>query len=115
MVPLYISLLFKDMKERGLHEDTTEQIHRLFADHFCSAVEGPTLDEGGRIRIDDWEMRDEVQSAVAEAWQQVNTENLDELGDFEGYQTDFLKLFGFGLDGVDYGAEADPMRELAEV
>ena len=73
------------------------------------------MDEGGRIRIDDWEMRDDVQSAVAEAWQQVNTENLEELGDFVGYQKGFLKLFGFGLDGVDYDAEADPMRELAEV
>jgi enoyl-[acyl-carrier protein] reductase/trans-2-enoyl-CoA reductase (NAD+) len=114
VVPLYISLLFKDMKERGLHEDTTEQIQRLFAEHFCSA-DGPTLDEGGRIRIDDWEMRDEVQKSVAEAWQQVNTENLEELGDFEGYQQGFLKLFGFGLAGVDYDAEADPMRELAEV
>lgn len=114
VVPLYISLLFKDMKQRGIHEDTTEQIQRLFADHFCSA-DGPTLDEAGRIRIDDWEMRDEVQSAVGESWQQVTTENLEQLGDFEGYQRGFLKLFGFGLDGVDYAAEADPMRELAEV
>ena len=114
VVPLYISLLFKDMKQRGLHEGTTEQIQRLFADHFCSA-DGPTLDEGGRIRIDDWEMRDDVQSTVGEAWDKVDNDNFDELGDFEGYQKDFLKLFGFGLDGVDYTAEADPIRELAEV
>lgn len=113
VVPLYISLLFKDMKPRGLHEGTTEQIQRLFADHLCSA-EGPTLDEDGRIRIDDWEMRADVQAAVGAAWEKVDNDNFDELGDFEGYRKDFLKLFGFGLDGVDYAAEADPMRALAE-
>lgn len=111
VVPLYISLLFKDMKPRGLHEGCIEQIQRLFTDHLCTA-EGPKVDEGGRIRIDDWEMRDDVQSAVGAVWDQVTTENLDQLGDFAGYQAEFLRLFGFGLAGVDYTADADPVRPV---
>lgn len=111
VVPLYISLLFKDMKQRGLHEGCIEQIQRLFQDHFC-ASEGPQVDEGGRIRIDDWEMREDVQSAVGQVWDQVTTENLDELGDFAGYQAEFLKLFGFGLTGVDYSLDTEPVRAM---
>lgn len=107
VVPLYISLLFKVMKEKGLHEGTIEQMYRLFADRLY--VDGQTsVDEKGRIRIDDWEMREDVQAAVAELWSRVSTENLDQLSDIEGYRADFLKLFGFGLDGVDYEAEVDP-------
>ena len=110
VVPLYISLLFKVMKEAGTHEDCIEQVQRLFADRLYGG--SPDLDEAGRIRIDDWEMRPEIQEAVATAWEGVSTENLDELGDFAGYQENFLRLFGFGLDGVDYEAETDPVREL---
>ncbi len=109
VVPLYISLLFKKMKAEGLHEDCIEQIRRLFGDHLCGE---PGLDDAGRIRIDDWEMRDGVQSHVAEVWPQVTTANLRELSDFDGYQSNFLKLFGFGLGGVDYDAEADPLRGI---
>lgn len=109
VVPLYISILFKKMKAEGTHEDCIEQIQRLFADHLDGE---PTLDEGGRIRIDDWEMRDAIQAHVAEVWPQVTTENLREVSDFDGYQKNFLKLFGFGLDGVDYEAEADPLRDV---
>lgn len=111
VVPLYISLLYRDMKERGLHEGCIEQIARLFSDHLA-AESGPVLDDKGRIRIDDLEMRPEVQEAVAAAWEKVNTENLSELSDFAGYREEFLRLFGFGLPGVDYGAECDPVREL---
>ncbi|MFT4549540.1 MAG: enoyl-[acyl-carrier protein] reductase/trans-2-enoyl-CoA reductase (NAD+) [Verrucomicrobiales bacterium] len=111
VVPLYISLLFKVMKEAGTHEDCIEQVQRLFAERLYGG--SPDLDEAGRIRIDDWEMRPEIQAAVAAAWEKVSTENLDELGDFAGYQKNFLRLFGFGLDGVDYEAETDPVRELA--
>lgn len=111
VVPLYISLLYKVMKAEGLHEGCIEQIQRLFETHFCSPS-GPVLDEKGRIRIDDWEMRAEVQAAVAKVWNSVNTETLDEVADFEGYQKEFYRLFGFGLDGVDYAAESDPLRPI---
>lgn len=109
VVPLYISILFKKMKAEGTHEDCIEQIARLFADHLSG---DPELDGDGRIRIDDWEMREEIQAHVAEQWPQITTENLRELSDFDGYQSNFLKLFGFGLNGVDYEAEADPMRSV---
>ncbi|MDF1656371.1 MAG: trans-2-enoyl-CoA reductase family protein [Verrucomicrobiales bacterium] len=111
VVPLYISLLYKVMKEAGLHEGTIEQIQRLFADHLSSEG-GPQLDDKGRIRIDDWEMRDNIQSAVDGAWENVTTENLSEVSDFSGYKNEFLRLFGFGLEGVDYEAETNPERPL---
>ncbi|MDR2463663.1 MAG: bifunctional NADH-specific enoyl-ACP reductase/trans-2-enoyl-CoA reductase, partial [Verrucomicrobiales bacterium] len=109
VVPLYISILYKIMKERGLHEGCIEQIQRLYATHLADGHR-PALDDGGRIRIDDWEMRDDVQAAVGQLWSQVTTENLRELTDFEGYQKEFLKLFGFGVDGVDYDADSDPSQ-----
>lgn len=111
VVPLYISLLYKTMKEIGNHEGCIEQIQRLFADHLSSGS-APTLDDRGRIRIDDWEMSEPVQAAVHEAWDKVTTANLSELSDFSGYKSEFLRLFGFGLEGVDYEAETDPERPL---
>ena len=111
VVPLYISLLYKVMKEKGLHEGTIEQIQRLFSDHLASGGK-PTLDDHLRIRIDDWEMRDEIQKAVAEAWEKVTTDNLSEISDFSGYKKEFLRLFGFGLEGVDYQAETETERPL---
>ena len=106
VVPLYISLLYKVMKEAGTHEDTIEQMDRLFRDRLYSGQ--PQPDEAGRIRVDDWEMTPEVQKLVGQRWAEVNTENLGQLADFEGYQSSFLRLFGFGLNGVNYAAEADP-------
>lgn len=111
VVPLYISLLYKVMKEADLHEGTIEQIQRLFADHLAGG-RAPELDEKGRIRIDDWEMRTEVQEAVAHAWENVTTENLSEISDFSGYKSEFLRLFGFGLEGVDYEKDTNPERPL---
>lgn len=105
VVPLYISLLYKAMKDAGNHEDTIEQMDRLLRERLCNGQ--PLPDETGRIRIDDWEMSPEIQSIVGKRWEQVSTENLSELADYEGYQKGFLKLFGFGLDGVDYSAESD--------
>ena len=113
VVPLYISLLYKIMKERGTHEDCIEQMDRMFRERLCNG--NPQPDEAGRIRIDDWEMDPEVQSLIDERWQQVNTGNLSELGDFEGYQAGFLKLFGFGLDGVDYGADTDTAVKVPSI
>ncbi len=108
VVPLYIALLYKVMKAKGTHEGTIEQIYRLFAERLAS----PQLDEEGRIRIDDWEMTDDVQTEVAQLWEVVNTDNLSILSDIVGYRAEFLKLFGFGLPGVDYEAEANPDQTL---
>ncbi|MEY2600619.1 MAG: hypothetical protein RLZZ142_2878 [Verrucomicrobiota bacterium] len=107
VVPLYISLLYKVMKAKGLHEGCIEQIQRLFASHLYHGSV-PVLDEAGRIRIDDWEMRPEVQSAVAELWPGVSTETLPSVSDIAGYREEFLRLFGFGLAGVDYQADTNP-------
>jgi enoyl-[acyl-carrier protein] reductase / trans-2-enoyl-CoA reductase (NAD+) len=105
VVPLYISLLYRVMKELGTHEDCIEQMDRLFRERLFGGA--PLPDEAGRLRVDDWEMAPAVQSLVGERWQQVCTENLSELADFTGYQSGFLRLFGFGLEGVDYSAETD--------
>ncbi len=107
VVPLYISLLYKIMKAQGTHEGCIEQIQRLFATQMYhgSALD---FDEGGRVRLDDREMRPEVQRQIVELWPQITTETLGELTDIQGYRTDFLKLFGFGLAGVDYEADTDP-------
>jgi enoyl-[acyl-carrier protein] reductase/trans-2-enoyl-CoA reductase (NAD+) len=105
VVPLYISLLYKAMKAAGNHEDTIEQMDRLLRERIYNKQ--PQPDKAGRIRIDDWEMSPEIQSIVGKRWEEVSTENLSELSDYEGYQAGFLKLFGFGLEGVDYSAESD--------
>jgi enoyl-[acyl-carrier protein] reductase/trans-2-enoyl-CoA reductase (NAD+) len=97
VVPLYNSILFKIMKEKGIHEGCVEQMYRLFSSHFDS-----NFDENGRIRLDNLEMRDDVQREVKAIWPKISTENLRELSDFDGYRQDFLRLFGFGVDGVDY-------------
>ena len=114
VVPLYISLLYKVMKEAGNHEGCIEQIQRLFSDHLASA-NGPTIDEKGRIRIDDWEMSEAVQKPVHEKWAEVNTENLSQISDFSGYRDEFLKLFGFGAQGVDYSAEVNQEKPIISV
>jgi enoyl-[acyl-carrier protein] reductase/trans-2-enoyl-CoA reductase (NAD+) len=106
VVPLYISLLYKVMKAEGRHEDTIEQMDRLLRQRLYNG--NPQPDEAGRIRVDDWEMTPQVQELVAKLWQEVNTENFQQLGDFAGYQSSFLRLFGFGLSGVDYAADTDP-------
>jgi enoyl-[acyl-carrier protein] reductase/trans-2-enoyl-CoA reductase (NAD+) len=105
VVPLYISLLYKAMKAEGTHEDCIEQMDRLFRERLYNG--NPQPDEAGRIRVDDWEMKPALQELVGKRWAEVKTENFAELGDFEGYQTSFLRLFGFGLEGVDYNAEVD--------
>jgi enoyl-[acyl-carrier protein] reductase/trans-2-enoyl-CoA reductase (NAD+) len=107
VVPLYISLLYKIMKAKGTHEGCIEQIQRLFATQMYNGS-ALTFDEGGRVRIDDLEMKPEVQAEVARIWPTVTTENLAELTDIAGYRQDFLKLFGFGLSGIDYEADVEP-------
>jgi enoyl-[acyl-carrier protein] reductase/trans-2-enoyl-CoA reductase (NAD+) len=108
VIPLYISLLYKIMKEKGIHEGCIEQIQRLYAEKLFAGSLIPT-DEKGRIRVDDLEMRPDVQEKIAKLWQDATTENLSEIGDLEGYRNDFHNLFGFGFDNVDYNADADEM------
>lgn len=108
VIPLYISLLYKIMKEEGIHEGCIEQIQRLFAERMFNGEEVPT-DEKGRIRIDDWEMREDIQAKVAALWEKSDTESLGSIGDLKGYKTDFFNLFGFEMEGVDYEAETDEM------
>lgn len=106
VIPLYISLLYKIMKAKGTHEGCIEQIQRLFSARLYTNGSIP-VDEKGRIRIDDWEMDEAVQAEVAALWKGATTENLPAIGDLNGYKSDFLNLFGFGFDGVDYAAEAN--------
>ena len=108
VIPLYISLLYKIMKAEGIHEGCIEQIQRLFADRLYSGNPIPT-DAQGRIRIDDWEMRADVQANIAKLWGESTTESLVELGDLAGYKQDFLNLFGFGFEGVDYQLDTNEM------
>jgi enoyl-[acyl-carrier protein] reductase / trans-2-enoyl-CoA reductase (NAD+) len=114
VIPLYISLLYKTMKAKGIHEGCIEQIQRLFAERLFNGSDVP-LDDKGRIRIDDWEMRDDVQDAVKALWTQADTETLKEIGDLAGYKQDFLNLFGFGFDGVDYLADTNEMVKIESI
>ncbi|MSU65243.1 MAG: trans-2-enoyl-CoA reductase family protein [Opitutus sp.] len=107
VVPLYIAILYKIMKARGTHEGCIEQIQRLFVTQLFGGAT-TQFDEAGRVRIDDWEMRPEIQAAVREIWPRITTENLAAETDIAGYRREFLKLFGFGLPGVNYEAETEP-------
>jgi enoyl-[acyl-carrier protein] reductase/trans-2-enoyl-CoA reductase (NAD+) len=111
VIPLYISLLYKVMKEEHLHEGCIEQIERLFAERLYTGNPVPT-DEQGRIRIDDLELRADVQAKVAALWAQATTETLPEIGDMDGYKTDFYNLFGFKVPHVNY---AEDVNELVEI
>jgi enoyl-[acyl-carrier protein] reductase/trans-2-enoyl-CoA reductase (NAD+) len=106
VVPLYISLLYKQMKENGTHEGCIEQMARLFKDFLYSST--LNLDQQGLIRVDDWEMRPEIQQKIKELWPQVTTENLQELTDIEGYRDDFYRLFGFNQSQIDYNLDVEP-------
>lgn len=106
VMPLYIAMSFKLMKEQGIHEGCIEQIQRMF---YTRLFDGEFVtDDAQRIRMDDWELRESVQQACRDLWPQVTTENLPELTDYKGYKDEFLKLFGFGWEGVDYAADVNP-------
>ena len=107
VVPLYVALLFKVMKEKGLHEDCIRHIERLFRSHLFSG-DTPKLDQTGRLRVDDWELREDVQAEVRRRWEAVETGNVMELSDLDGFRRDFLRIFGFEVDGVNYDADVTP-------
>lgn len=114
VVPLYISILFKVMKELGTHEGCIEQIYRLLHDHLYSS-NPPSRDAEGYIRLDDLEMQPRVQQKIMEIWPMVTTDNLAELTDVQGYRDEFYRLFGFNLNGVDYDAEVDPVVSIPSI
>ncbi len=110
VMPLYISLLYRVMKEQGTHEGCIEQINTLLTGELYAGNDHSlTLDDHGRVRVDMKELTDEVQNQVETLWHQVTTENLTELSDFDGYQKEFFRLFGFGYDQVDYDQDVDPV------
>lgn len=111
IMPLYISILYKVMKAEGTHEGCIEQIQGLFERQIYTDGQA-NIDEEGRWRMDGEELKDSVQAQVAGLWDSVNTDNIGELTDFKGYHQEFLRLFGFGLDGVDYEADTSPLVEL---
>jgi enoyl-[acyl-carrier protein] reductase/trans-2-enoyl-CoA reductase (NAD+) len=113
VIPLYISLLYKIMKEEGIHEGCIEQIQRLYSQRLYT--DDLSLDEKGRIRVDDWEMRDDIQSKVVKLWESATTENLSEIGDLEGYSNDFYNLFGFKVPGVDYAKDVNEMVSIPSI
>jgi enoyl-[acyl-carrier protein] reductase/trans-2-enoyl-CoA reductase (NAD+) len=108
VMPLYIAMVFKKMREEGVHEGCMEQIYRMFSQRLYkedgSAAE---VDDKNRLRLDDWELREDIQKHCRELWPQVTTDNLKELTDYVEYKEEFLSLFGFGVDGVDYEADVD--------
>jgi enoyl-[acyl-carrier protein] reductase/trans-2-enoyl-CoA reductase (NAD+) len=108
VVPLYVSLLFKVMKDLAVHEDTVRHIDRLFRSHLYSGT-AAQLDAVGRLRVDDRELREDVQALVRERWDVVSTDNLMEISDLAGFRHDFLRIFGFEADGVDYDKDVSPL------
>jgi enoyl-[acyl-carrier protein] reductase/trans-2-enoyl-CoA reductase (NAD+) len=107
VMPLYLSILIKVMKEDGSNEGCIEQIQRLFTE--CLYNSSPRLDQAGRFRVDDKELNPAIQAKVEAIWPLVTEENLLQLTDYKGYNSDFLKLFGFGLASIDYDAETTPL------
>ncbi|MBW8182296.1 enoyl-ACP reductase FabV [Shewanella nanhaiensis] len=109
VMPLYIAMVFKKMREEGLHEGCMEQINRMFAERlYREDGQAPQVDDANRLRLDDWELREEIQQHCRDLWPSVTTENLSELTDYREYKEEFLKLFGFGVAGVDYDADVNP-------
>lgn len=112
VMPLYISMVFKVMKADGIHEGCIEQINRLFRTQLFNGDAEQNLDDTNRLRLDDWELRDDIQQKCVDIWPEVTTENLFELTDYASYKTEFLNLFGFELDGIDYEEDTNPLVEF---
>lgn len=113
VMPLYIAMVFKKMREEGVHEGCIEQISRMFHERLINEAGKPTdVDEENRIRMDDWELREDIQTHCQQLWSQLTDENLKDLTDYQLYKDEFLKLFGFGIGGIDYEADVDPMVDF---
>lgn len=106
VVPLYLSILYRVMKEKGIHEGCIEQMYRLWGEKIFGD-NGILVEKDGMLHVDDWEMREDVQNEVMAIWQQINSGNLLELADTEGYWNDFYQMFGFKMEGVDYSADVE--------
>lgn len=113
IMPLYISAMFKVMKEQGTYEGVIEQIQALFIENLYG--ENPRFDEAGRLSQNYKELEDSVQDQVTDIWNAVDTDTIDELTDYVAYHQEFLKLFGFGVDGVDYDADVSTLVEIANL
>ncbi len=112
-MPIYLAILFKVMKARGVHEGCIEQVDGLFRDSLYAA--DPALDDEGRLRADGKELDPAVQAEVADIWARIDSANLRQVSDFEGYKREFLQLFGFEVDGVDYDADVDPVVPIRQL
>ncbi|PSS72494.1 enoyl-ACP reductase FabV [Shewanella algae] len=113
VMPLYIAMVFKKMREEGLHEGCMEQIYRMFSERLYKADGSqPEVDDANRLRLDDWELREDIQQHCRDLWPQITTENLSELTDYREYKAEFLKLFGFSIEGIDYDADVNPAVEF---
>ena len=113
IMPLYLAMLFKEMKQKGTHEGCIEQLYRLFTE--CLYHDSPRTDEEGRLRVDELEMDPEIQAIIAQNWASISDDNLSELADFESYKREFLNLFGFEIAGVDYDADVNPEVDIPEL
>jgi len=113
VMPLYIAMVFKKMREEGVHEGCMEQIYRMFTQRLYKA-DGttPEVDEENRLRLDDWELREDIQKHCRDLWPSVTNENLFEVADYQEYKDEFLKLFGFGIESVDYDADVNTLVEF---
>ncbi len=108
---VYLSLLFKIMKDKNLHEGCIEQAYRLFSQELYSGAE-INIDRSGRIRLDTYELLKEVQDYVSENWSNFNVDTMDQIADFEGYRKDFMQIYGFDFENVDYDKEVSPHSEM---
>lgn len=111
VMPLYIALVFRVMREQGIHENVIEHIFRMFSSALYG-LKAPQMDAAGRVRMDSWELRDNVQLKCKDLWSKVTTENLKQITDYEDYKHEFLELFGFEVEGVDYKADVDPVADF---
>ncbi|TBR45085.1 trans-2-enoyl-CoA reductase family protein [Marinomonas agarivorans] len=113
VMPLYLAMVFNVMRKEGIHEGCIEQIQRMFAERLYNGLNPTELtDDTNRLRLDDWELREDIQKACSDLWPKITSENLFDLTDYQLYKDEFLKLFGFGVDGVDYDADVNPNVEF---
>ncbi|MEZ9591791.1 trans-2-enoyl-CoA reductase [Vibrio breoganii] len=113
VMPLYIAMVFKKMREEGVHEGCMQQIYRMFSQRLYKADgTAAEVDESNRLRLDDWELREDIQQHCRDLWPQITSENIRELTDYQEYKDEFLSLFGFGVEDVDYEADVDTLVDF---